>query len=220
MARRTQKKKRTRTAKSTRKTRTRPKSKPRRKATRKKSRKKRKRKQDPDAKPRGKGGAPKGNQFYLLREFQGRKKQLTPEELWKAFWEYYDAVKANPILIKEPLKSGRKAGKTMDVPTDRPLTLQGFAAHIGVTHHTLNNYARAKGYKAYFLISKRIRDIIYAQKFEGAAAGIFNHSIIERDLGLVDKSSHDVKMPSLAFTVASKKQQKAIEDAAEDADGI
>ena len=41
--------------------------------------------------------------------------------------------------------------------------------------------------KDYSLIITRIREIIYRQKFEGAAAGFLNSSIIARDLGLQDK---------------------------------
>ena len=39
----------------------------------------------------------------------------------------------------------------------------------------------------YFGITTRIRDIIYDQKFTGAAAGLLESNIIARELGLVDK---------------------------------
>ena len=34
---------------------------------------------------------------------------------------------------------------------------------------------------------------MYSQKFEGASAGIFNHAIIARDLGLTERFDHTTK---------------------------
>jgi hypothetical protein len=42
--------------------------------------------------------------------------------------------------------------------------------------------------KDFLVVTARIEQIIYTQKFEGAAVGIFNANIISRDLGLIDKS--------------------------------
>ena len=42
--------------------------------------------------------------------------------------------------------------------------------------------------KDFSIICTRIREIIYTQKFTGAASGFLNPQIIARDLGLADKS--------------------------------
>lgn len=42
-------------------------------------------------------------------------------------------------------------------------------------------------------VTTRIDEIIYKQKFEGAAVGAFNANIIARDLGLADKKDVDIK---------------------------
>ena len=40
-------------------------------------------------------------------------------------------------------------------------------------------------------ICTSIAKVIRQQKFEGAAAGLLNHAIIARDLGMADKHDHD-----------------------------
>lgn len=41
--------------------------------------------------------------------------------------------------------------------------------------------------KDFSAVINKIEEIIYQQKFEGAAVGLFNSNIIARDLGLRDK---------------------------------
>ncbi len=47
--------------------------------------------------------------------------------------------------------------------------------------------------KDFSKVITRIREIIYNQKFTGAAAGFLNPNIIARDLGLVDKAETALK---------------------------
>ena len=47
--------------------------------------------------------------------------------------------------------------------------------------------------KGYLEVTTRIRQIVYNQKFEGAASGFLNPNIIARDLGMVDKQELEVK---------------------------
>jgi hypothetical protein len=48
-----------------------------------------------------------------------------------------------------------------------------------------------KDSKDFMPIITRIKEIIYNQKFSGAAAGFFNANIIARDLGLSDKVNNE-----------------------------
>ncbi|MFC0183379.1 terminase small subunit [Pseudarcicella hirudinis] len=46
--------------------------------------------------------------------------------------------------------------------------------------------------KIFLEVITRIEEIVYVQKFEGAAVGAFNANIIARDLGLADKQNIDL----------------------------
>lgn len=136
--------------------------------------------------------APKGNNYYLKRASHGREKIFSsPEVLWQSACEYFDHVDANPIKVEEPIKSGDKAGTCMTVNRARPYTLRGLCLFLGCDQQTFDNYRKKPEYEDYFGICEQIVECCYTQKFEGASSGIFNASIIARDLGLVDKKATD-----------------------------
>lgn len=138
----------------------------------------------------------KGNKLHLLRKHKGNKIKLTPEELLKSAKNYFDIIDDNPI---KEAAIHQRTGNIIFLPKPRPYTLEGLCNHIGITMQTLYNYETM--YKnvntndkekkeiaaAFFEIITRIRQIIYQQKLEGAAANIFNSNIIARELGLTDK---------------------------------
>lgn len=137
--------------------------------------------------------APKGNQFWKLRSKHGRDKLFaTPELLWEAACEYFEWCENNPWKMKEALKGGEMAGTVMDIPTARPYTLTGLALYLGASETFWREFR--KGAKNDFLsVIDQIEQVIYTQKFEGAAVGAFNANIIARDLGLKDASKQEIK---------------------------
>lgn len=135
--------------------------------------------------------APKGNNFYLKRTKYKEKLFESPKVLWDAACEYFNHCDENPWIKNEPIKSGDMAGTCMQVETERPYTLSGLCVFLGCTQDTLSNYGSREGYQEYFGVVKEIKQIVYTQKFEGAAVGAFNSNIIARDLGLTDKKDID-----------------------------
>jgi len=69
------------------------------------------------------------------------------------------------------------------------MTLQGFCAFTGLSMVTLYEYDKQDGYTN---IIAQAREVMYGQKLEGAAAGLFNASIIARELGLAEKSEQRI----------------------------
>lgn len=140
--------------------------------------------------------APIGNQFWKLRSKHGRDKLFaTPELLWEAACEYFQWCDDNPWKIKEALKGGEMAGKLMDIPTARPYTLTGLALYLGASETFWREFRKAA--KNDFLsVIDQIEQVIYTQKFEGAAVGAFNANIIARDLGLKDASKQEISGPN------------------------
>ena len=161
-------------------------------------------------------GAPSGNEFWKLRSKHGRDKLFaTPDLLWEAACEYFKWCDDNPWYRNEAVKSGMMAGEIVSIPTARPYTLTALCLYLGVGAQYFRDFK--KGLKVdeneidkdFSLLVIRIEEIIYSQKFEGAAVGVFNSSIIARDLGLADKSETKTEHSGEIKTgFASEKQEK------------
>ena len=140
--------------------------------------------------------APKNNQFWKLRSKHGRDKLFkTPELLWEAACEYFQWCESNPIEAYE-----NKGTKNVNlVKFRRPFTLKGFCIYCDATEHWYVEFKKGlkEKDKDFLYICRKIEDIIYNQKFEGAAIGIFNANIIARDLGLSEHSDITSKGKSI-----------------------
>jgi len=139
--------------------------------------------------------APKGNQFWLQRSKHGRDKLFeTPELMLEAATEYFQWCVDNPWIKNEAIKGGERAGELISIPIARPFTMEGLCNYLGCNKVYFNHFETALKDKPDTEINKdfskvitHIREVIYQQKFEGAAVGAFNANIIARDLGLADK---------------------------------
>ncbi len=136
----------------------------------------------------------KGNEYYKLRSKDGRDKIFeTPESLLNACNEYFSWCLENPMIESVPMKYkiSRDEEKIdlIQVPKMRALTLQGLCNFIDISMRGFNLYEEREDFVP---ITTRVRQIIYNQKFEGAASGFLNPNIIARDLGLVDKKEQTV----------------------------
>lgn len=133
--------------------------------------------------------APAGNQFWKLRSKHGRDKLFaTPELLWEAAVEYFEWCDEHPLEMVD--FRGKDATKVI-LPKPRPYTIQGLCLYLDTNTQFFNQF-EAANHEEFSLILARIRQTIYDQKFAGASAGLFNHNIIARDLGLVDKKDQAV----------------------------
>ena len=131
--------------------------------------------------------ANEGNQFWKLRSKHGRDKIFeTPEILWEAACEYFEATDARKWVRKDWV--GKDAIE-VERETDTPYTWTGLYLFLDCSHTTWQDYEKREDFIA---ITARIRAIIYTQKFEGAAVGAFNAVIISRDLGLKDSTDVNV----------------------------
>jgi DNA-packaging protein gp3 len=146
--------------------------------------------------------APKENKFWKLRSKHGRDKLFTtPDLLWKAACEYFQWVDDHPWLKIEQVKVPAKAVKDeetgkyifppplVDLPTARPYTMEGLCRYLDCNTAYFRTFKRQlpAGEIDFNTIITRIEEVVYQQKFEGAAVGAFQQNIIARDLGLVDR---------------------------------
>lgn len=157
-------------------------------------------------------GAPKGNEYYLLRKTDGRNKAFTPDSLLEKANEYFNWCLDNPLMEatiqKLKVNGVGEEIKMVDLPKMRPFTLQGFCNFANIVIQTFHNYENPveKGeemtseQKDLLEVTTRIRGIIENQQFEGAASGFLNPNIIARKLGLVDRK--DIKSDDKALQEA------------------
>lgn len=129
--------------------------------------------------------APKGNRFWEARSSHGRNPKFeSPEALWAACCEYFEWVEANPLYeVKAFAFQG--VVKQESLPKIRAMTISGLCIFLDITRQTWGTFRAMEGFSD---ITTRAEEIIYDQKFSGAAADLLNANIIARDLGLKEQS--------------------------------
>jgi len=151
-----------------------------------------------------------GNQWWKLRAKHGRDKIFkTPDDLWQAATEYFEATDARKWVKKDWV--GKDANE-VERETETPYTITGLCLFLDVGVNYWHQFKKEAG-DNFSLIIARIDAIIHTQKMEGAMVGAFNANIVARDLGLVDKSEQKGTMISHNVTVTR-------EEASEIAKGI
>ena len=139
--------------------------------------------------------APKGNQFWKLASTFGRDTIFeNPAIMWDEACKYFEWCDKNPFV--EQVVAGKDA-VIVELNKMRPYTLHGICGFLNVNTEYLRQFKKSKTYvenKDFSSVITRIEEIIFNQKFSGAASGFFNANIISRDLGLMDKTSTDLNV--------------------------
>ncbi len=129
--------------------------------------------------------APKSNQFWKLRSKHGRDLIFgTPDSLWEAACEYFEATDSRKWTKKDWVG---KDAKKVTRETETPYTISGLCLYMDVSREWWNKF-KNENREDFLQVLARIENIIYTQKFEGASVGAFNASIIARDLGLKEQT--------------------------------
>ena len=131
--------------------------------------------------------APKNNEFWKLRLKHGRDRIIeSPEALWENACEYFKWCDDNPLI---EIDFRGKDIERVEVPHPRVYQKPAFAIACGVSAWRVISDLRNVN-QDFLQVITRIEEIIYTQKFEHAAVGMFNASIIARDLGLKESIDH------------------------------
>ena len=153
-----------------------------------------------------------GNKYWEQREKHGRGKILTPEELFLLAYDYKKHTDDNPTEIEDN-KGTKNVNK---IKLNRPYNWAAFELFVfektGLVK--LEDYRKAKGtYKDFSEIIHIIDNMFFANKFEGAAIGIFKENIIARDLGLKEttKTEHSGQINTSNITALDKEEQEKIQ---------
>ena len=129
-----------------------------------------------------------GNKFWLARSSHGRNPIFKDaEQLREACYEYFQWVENNPLYEEKIFHS--QGVITKDTITKmRAMTIGGLCVFLDIDRTTWENY---RNNPDFFRITKEVEEIIYNQKFTGAAADLLNANIIARELGLSDKVQNE-----------------------------
>ena len=150
--------------------------------------------------------APKGNKYWQLRSKHGRDKLFeSPIALWNAACEYFEWCEENPL--KEE-KVWQYQGEIVRTKVDkmRAMTLSQLCFYLNCSPGYLrqfkhqNKEKKDKKSQGFLTVIEEIENIIYNQKFQGAAADFLDANIIARDLGLSDKKELTGKEGKDLFT--------------------
>ena len=135
--------------------------------------------------------APGGNRFWELRSKHGRSKLFeTAELMWEAACEYFQWCEDNPL--EEVDFKGKDADKVR-LPKMRAFTIHGLCLYLGCNTAYFRQFKKDCT-EDFSTVIAMIEEVIYNQKFTGAAAGFLNANLISRDLGLADKTEHSGKI--------------------------
>ena len=129
--------------------------------------------------------AKKGNSYWRQRLEHGRKHKIkTADQLLQGALDYLEYLDVNPLYDTQVI-AYQGDGYDHKVKKMRAPTLQGLWVHIGITKSTWYSYKERDGFLE---VCEWVESAFFEKKFQGAAAGLLNHAIIARDLGLTDKS--------------------------------
>lgn len=153
--------------------------------------------------------AAKGNRFWEFRSKHGRDKLFeTPELLWEAACEYF------LWCVNHPITDPRSFGKAK---VQRPFTMQGLCLFLGCNTGYFRTFKAQlpEGEQDFNTVIINIEETVFQQKFENAAIGIYNQSIIARDLGLADRIQTEVtNVPLMSFDPLSDIHDASADDSA------
>ena len=126
-----------------------------------------------------------GNQLWKkadLRKVGRPNKFRTPRALWKKAKEYFEFVDNSTFHTQEHYV-GANNSYVKEVRHFTPYTWQGLYVYLSVS--SLDHYKKKPEFSGVIML---IDNIIYQQKVTGAAAGVFNPTIVSRLLGLKDQA--------------------------------
>jgi hypothetical protein len=139
----------------------------------------------------------KENQFWKLRSKHGRDKIFSnPEILWQEACTFFEWCDSNPLSEQKAFGTGKK----LSVERMRAYTMKGLCYFLKIGESTYNDYKHRDEFKE---VIEQIEQVLFNQKFTGAAAGLLNANIISRDLGLKDVADLTTDGESLNNAFAS-----------------
>ena len=152
--------------------------------------------------------APEGNEYYKLCKNPGAPKKYDADKLRKKINEYFKHIDNTPIQ-KRKTETHRGEIKEIIEYLPKPYTLTGLCNYLHITMHTLKSYESDDDLMQLII---HARQIIYQNKFEGAANNTFNSNLIALELGL--KAKEEQTINNIILPLGSTEIQQISKDLA------
>lgn len=111
----------------------------------------------------------------------------SPEDMWEKCICYFEWCDKNS-LNEAKVFNNQGEIVTANVAHIRAMTIAGLCVYLNIGETTWKDYRQKTEFSS---VTSTVEQIIYEQKFSGAAAGLLNSNIIARDLGLSDKVENE-----------------------------
>ncbi len=133
-----------------------------------------------------------GGIYNKIKFTKGRRPPAfgSPEEMWERAKEYFKWCEDNAL---EEGKIFNNQGEIVsgEIPHMRAMTQAGLCIFLNIGARTYADYKKKPEFSQVTLL---IEQVMYEQKFSGAAAGLLKENIIARDLGLADKKEQVIAL--------------------------
>jgi hypothetical protein len=150
-----------------------------------------------------------GNEFWKFRTKHGANKIFSsPKLFWDECLKYFQWCEDHPLQEEKVFHASGEITRA-NVSKMRAMTLNGLWFFLKISKDTWYNYKKDDGLLE---VIHEAEQVIYDQKFSGAAADMLNANIIARDLGLTDKKEVKETLEITGLTEEQlNKQIKALE---------
>jgi len=117
---------------------------------------------------------------------------VSSELLMEEWWEELSTIGNRECIDKHLVGQD---GDEVEKENETAYTISGLCLYLDASREWWYKFKQSAP-EDFLHILSRIDNIIYTQKFEGAAVGAFNANLIARDLGLTEKTdnSHKIKL--------------------------
>jgi hypothetical protein len=155
-----------------------------------------------------------GNQLWKVRATHGRDLiAVSPPHLKDAAIEFFEYCIENPLEQMD-----WQAGCQIVRKSPRPFTIRAFCIFLDASYSWWRSFKSSPAVikePGFLSVIQWIEDVMYTQKFEGAAIGMYKENLISRELGLRDGVDMDHTVKGQALPVLanmSLEELKALRD--------
>ena len=123
----------------------------------------------------------------IIKRWGRPPKIKSAKHLGDLFAEYVEFSHQHPIELPQTIVKGNNKTEGRGGKVERPLTLQGFMAFVGLGYTWSQFKERYSGKEAFASVITRIETSVRSQQIEGGLAGVYNSNLTARLNGLTDK---------------------------------
>ncbi len=109
--------------------------------------------------------------------------KFTPEQLQKKIDSYFEHTKNNPFKKYDVVKTGKDAGRELEIKIPRMPSVQGLCAFLEIDYQTFYNWLKPEieqKNKQLFDIVTRAKVEIESNQIDGAGSGLYQPMIVSR----------------------------------------